>query len=67
MGVIHSFFVLCLVLSPFVFADDTCQATYGSGPQTIRLATGSPGELGLVDVLADAFNKTRASQQASRS
>jgi tungstate transport system substrate-binding protein len=55
-------FVLCMVLSPFAFADDTCKATYGSGTQTIRLATGSPGELGLVEVLADAFNKTHGSR-----
>ncbi|MEJ2157014.1 MAG: substrate-binding domain-containing protein [Desulfobacteraceae bacterium] len=55
-------FVLCLLLSPFAFADDMCKATYGSGPQAMRLATGSPGELGLVKVLAEAFNKTHESQ-----
>lgn len=55
-------FVFCLLLSPFAFADDMCKATYGSGLQAIRLATGSPGELGLVEVLADAFNKTHESR-----
>jgi tungstate transport system substrate-binding protein len=39
-------------------AADTCTATYGTGTAIIRLATGSPGELGLLEVLAQAFNKT---------
>ena len=33
-----------------------CKAVYGSSDQTLRIATGSPGELGLLEVLADAFN-----------
>jgi tungstate transport system substrate-binding protein len=39
-------------------ADDACKAVYGSGDTVIRLATGSPGELGLVEEIADAFNRT---------
>jgi len=39
------------------FAQDGCKAIYGDGPNRIRLATGSPGELGLLKVLAEAFNK----------
>ena len=34
-----------------------CTATYGNGSTTLNLATGSPGELGLVEVLIDAFAK----------
>ena len=34
----------------------TCKATYGDGGLTFTLATGSPGELGLLEELADAFN-----------
>jgi tungstate transport system substrate-binding protein len=33
-----------------------CKAVYGQSEQQFRLATGSPGELGLLKVLADAFN-----------
>ncbi|MCG8686088.1 MAG: substrate-binding domain-containing protein [Desulfobacterales bacterium] len=33
-----------------------CKATYGSSDQVFRLATGSPGELGLLKKLADEFN-----------
>ncbi len=31
---------------------------YGSGPEKFTLATGSPGELGLVKALAEGFDKT---------
>mgnify|MGYP000904639554 FL=1 len=37
-------------------AEVKCEATYGSGPEKFSLATGSPGELGLLKKLADAFN-----------
>lgn len=33
-----------------------CAAVYGDGPNKYSLATGSPGELGLLEVLAAAFN-----------
>ena len=33
-----------------------CKATYGNSGQVLRLATGSPGELGLLKALADTFN-----------
>ncbi|MBB1489628.1 substrate-binding domain-containing protein [Oceanospirillum sediminis] len=33
-----------------------CKAVYGEGETTFRLATGSPGELGLLKALADEFN-----------
>ena len=52
--------IICLpaVLSASVFAQSDCKAVYGSGATAVRLATGSPGELGLVEVLANAFNAT---------
>ena len=34
-----------------------CDETYGKGPETFSVATGSPGELGLLKVLAGAFSK----------
>lgn len=36
-------------------AAESCDGTYGSGPNSFVLATGSPGELGLVKALADVF------------
>jgi tungstate transport system substrate-binding protein len=40
-------------------AADKCEAVYGDGPNLIRLATGSPGELGLVEALVAAFAPSR--------
>jgi tungstate transport system substrate-binding protein len=34
-----------------------CDETYGKGPKTFSVATGSPGELGLLKVLAEVFAK----------
>ena len=34
------------------------QAVYGHGSHTLRVATGSPGELGLLEALAAEFNRT---------
>jgi tungstate transport system substrate-binding protein len=51
-----------LVFSPAANAQDECKAVYGSGETTLRLATGSPGELGLVEVLAEAFNSAHDSR-----
>ncbi|SDI82472.1 tungstate transport system substrate-binding protein [Ferrimonas sediminum] len=34
-----------------------CKASYGDGQVEFKLATGSPGELGLLKALADAFNQ----------
>ncbi len=36
-------------------------AVYGNGPEKFSLATGSPGELGLLKVLAEGFNKETSS------
>lgn len=46
---------LLMTLSP-AFAQSPCKATYGNTADTFRLATGSPGELGLLEELAAAFN-----------
>lgn len=49
---------LLLSVGTMANAADTCTAAYGNGSATIRLATGSPGELGLLEVLVQQFNKT---------
>ena len=49
--------ILLLSLAGIIWAGDDCTAVYGTGSSRFTLATGSPGELGLVEVLADAFNK----------
>jgi tungstate transport system substrate-binding protein len=52
--------VLVLVLSIFVtlpvFAGEECTAVYGTGTHTFSLATGSPGELGMLKTIAEVFN-----------
>lgn len=47
--------LLSLALVSNFYAMD-CTATYGSGATELRLATGSPGELGLLEALANKFN-----------
>ena len=39
------------------FAQSTCTEVYGSGNRTFSVATGSPGELGLLKALGEAFAK----------
>ncbi|MGE4296988.1 MAG: substrate-binding domain-containing protein [Desulfovibrionaceae bacterium] len=50
-----SILVICLLLAAPMQAAE-CTATYGSGHNAFSLATGSPGELGLLEALANAFN-----------
>jgi tungstate transport system substrate-binding protein len=50
--------MLLLFVSATALAQNDCKETYGDGSVTVTLATGSPGELGLLKVLADTFNKT---------
>ena len=45
-------------------AADQPAAVYGSGAQQFSLATGSPGELGLLKVLAETFGKQNDAQMA---
>jgi tungstate transport system substrate-binding protein len=51
---------LSVLLSVLLFSSNAkseCKKVYGSGNTKIVLATGSPGELGLLEALAMAFNK----------
>ena len=48
---------LALFLVTPAWANDACTARYGSGDHDLRLATGSPGELGLLKVIAEAFGQ----------
>jgi tungstate transport system substrate-binding protein len=53
---LHLLAAILLLLLPTVgFAEEPCAGTYGSGQYTFSLATGSPGELGLLRELGDAF------------
>ncbi len=46
-----------LIATGIGFAGDECTAVYGTGTLRFSLATGSPGELGLVEALAKEFNR----------
>lgn len=48
----------CLLVPSVSFA--ACEETYGKGQNRFSLATGSPGELGLVKALAESFNAKNA-------
>lgn len=49
--------ITTLALCSFMFGAE-CTERYGKGSLEIKLATGSPGELGLVKVLAEEFAKS---------
>lgn len=55
IGLVLTVITFLLGLSVLSAAD--CNAVYGKGKYEFRLATGSPGELGLLEVLANHFNK----------
>jgi tungstate transport system substrate-binding protein len=48
--------VLCMFMTVPAVAEDECTAVYGTGANTFGLATGSPGELGMLKVIAEVFN-----------
>ena len=50
-------FILLISLSSFAYAGEKCTEVYGKSQAVFSLATGSPGELGLLKALADSFNK----------
>lgn len=55
-------FVLILLISGLsikLHAQENCTETYGSNTQRFSLATGSPGELGLLKALAEEFNRDK--------
>jgi tungstate transport system substrate-binding protein len=45
------------MIASLSFAEDKCNGVYGSGPNKFSLATGSPGELGILKVLGESFGK----------
>ena len=49
--------MLLLLINASAIAQNNCNATYGSTDKIIKLATGSPGELGLLRELAVVFNE----------
>lgn len=49
--------VILLATSSAASAGDECKATYGNGQHKFTLATGSPGELGLLKALAHELGK----------
>lgn len=59
--VVFSVFLCLFMIVSGASAETDCKATYGDGEKVFRIATGSPGELGLAEALADAFNKTHDS------
>ena len=51
-------FVVAFTSLPLIsHADEKCTEVYGSGSNKFSLATGSPGELGLLRVLGETFGK----------
>lgn len=55
-GMLTGIFLFWMVAS-FGYAQPACAESYGNGPNTFSLATGSPGELGLLKVLGEQFAK----------
>ncbi|MEW5773522.1 MAG: substrate-binding domain-containing protein [Thermodesulfobacteriota bacterium] len=58
---ILSLLVLALTLAALPAWAADCAAAYGNGAKAFSLATGSPGELGLLEELAKAFNAKNGS------
>jgi tungstate transport system substrate-binding protein len=50
-------FIILLLTVSISFAQEKCDAVYGSGTNKFSLATGSPGELGILKVLGEEFAK----------
>lgn len=49
-------FVFGVFMTLPAFAGDECTEVYGKGAQSFSLATGSPGELGMLKEIAEVFN-----------
>ena len=56
IGALAGLFSLWMVAS-MGYAQPACTESYGTGPSKFSLATGSPGELGLLKVLGEDFAK----------
>ncbi len=57
MFVTASLAAVLLAVSPVLNAQEKYDGEYGNGPNRFSLATGSPGELGLLEALGDAFSR----------
>lgn len=55
-------FLLFPLALPVALANDEAGATYGTGRSAFLLATGSPGELGLLKLLAEEFSRRADAQ-----
>ncbi|MEN6440185.1 MAG: substrate-binding domain-containing protein [Syntrophobacter sp.] len=55
LGFVSFALVICSLISSMSFAQGGCEEVYGKGRNQFSLATGSPGELGLVKALAEEF------------
>jgi tungstate transport system substrate-binding protein len=51
--------LIFFVLTPMAMAQTPCKASFGTTNKIFKLATGSPGELGLLEALAKTFNSTQ--------
>ncbi len=58
-NVLRWFLISTLLLSvaPLASVANECTAVYGNGSDRFALATGSPGELGLLEKLIASFNR----------
>jgi tungstate transport system substrate-binding protein len=52
-----TFFLILVVAS--AFSQEQCTEIYGDSPNKLSLATGSPGDLGIIKALAVAFSKEK--------
>ena len=59
LRILGLFPVLILALAWTALAGEDCTQVYGQGSQKLTLATGSPGELGLLKALSEEFLKGR--------
>jgi tungstate transport system substrate-binding protein len=57
MAITHLFTMLLLVAASSGHTQTACTESYGKGPNMFSLATGSPGELGLLKALGESFAK----------
>ena len=49
--------LLLFSMAVSAFAQEKCEGIYGNGPHKFTLATGSPGELGILKALGETFGK----------
>lgn len=56
-GLVLVFLMFVAFVLPIQAQQQACTAAYGNGATVVTLATGSPGELGLVEVLSNEFCK----------